>query len=385
MENLSIITSIISSNPTSLGALPMILLLLVGLIVGSYLNVVIYRGSCKYEPGKYQGKLTVCSPKKSFCPECLTTLSAIENIPLFSWIIQGGKCKHCKAPISIQYPLVEASVPILWLWAWVTSPTVGAFLTNALFIALLIAATGIDIKTLKIPNALTLWGSAAILLLAAVTTPETLQDRVLGCLAAATLTYLLVELGKVLFGKKVVKLKPPIEFEWDQKSGILLIQDADKTLKESEPLIASELFNRPTDFIELKGETNKEDKDLGGKSRLLHLWITQTETRRDGPKGEICDKETPIGGTIKTMVFPQEAMGMGDVKLMGLVGAGLGLLPSLHALVLAAICGAIYGIALRLIAVARKQNAPKLIAFGPWISVAAIALLLASGYIYSIF
>jgi leader peptidase (prepilin peptidase)/N-methyltransferase len=51
----------------------------------------------------------------SHCPHCKHKLSWYENIPLFSWIIQGGKCRHCKAPISLQYPLVEALTSVLVL------------------------------------------------------------------------------------------------------------------------------------------------------------------------------------------------------------------------------------------------------------------------------
>src|SRR4051794_798406 len=71
---------------------------LVGLAVGSFLNVVIYRVPI--------GKSIVTPP--SACPKCNTPVAPRDNIPVLSWLLLRGKCRHCQAHISIRYPIVEA-------------------------------------------------------------------------------------------------------------------------------------------------------------------------------------------------------------------------------------------------------------------------------------
>lgn len=72
---------------------------LLGLCVGSFLNVVIYR---------LPRELSIRQPRWSFCPACGTTLRWYDNIPLASWLLLRGRCRACQAPISVRYPLVEA-------------------------------------------------------------------------------------------------------------------------------------------------------------------------------------------------------------------------------------------------------------------------------------
>src|SRR5579862_5140211 len=71
---------------------------LIGLAVGSFLNVVIYRVPI--------GKSIVSPP--SACPECHTPVAPRDNIPVLSWLVLRGKCRQCGAPISVRYPIVEA-------------------------------------------------------------------------------------------------------------------------------------------------------------------------------------------------------------------------------------------------------------------------------------
>ena len=91
-----------------------------GLMVGSFFNVVIHRlpkmmerewhANCLELQGKEvpeQTKYTIVTPR-SACPSCGHEITALENIPIISYLILGGKCKGCKAKISMRYPLVEA-------------------------------------------------------------------------------------------------------------------------------------------------------------------------------------------------------------------------------------------------------------------------------------
>jgi leader peptidase (prepilin peptidase)/N-methyltransferase len=76
-----------------------------GLVFGSFLNVVVYR--CPRA-------LSVVRPP-SFCPWCKTEIQSRDNVPLLSWIVLGGRCRHCKGPISIRYPLVEAATALVFV------------------------------------------------------------------------------------------------------------------------------------------------------------------------------------------------------------------------------------------------------------------------------
>jgi leader peptidase (prepilin peptidase) / N-methyltransferase len=115
-----------------------------GLVVGSFLNVVIYRVP-RHE--------SVLSPP-SACPECGTAIGARDNVPVISWALLRGRCRHCGAPISVQYPLVELATAALfgglaarfgYDWA------LPAYL--ALFAGLL-ALSWIDVEMLILPRAI---------------------------------------------------------------------------------------------------------------------------------------------------------------------------------------------------------------------------------------
>ncbi|MGE0358336.1 MAG: A24 family peptidase [Burkholderiales bacterium] len=139
-----------------------------GLAVGSFLNVVIHRlplmmdaewrADCAELEGREAPpaeKLGLVFPR-SRCPSCGAPVTAAQNIPIASWIALGGKCAACKAPIGVRYPLVEAFTGIVsaflaWRLGW------GAALPAALVFAwALIAASAIDLDTQFLPDRITL-------------------------------------------------------------------------------------------------------------------------------------------------------------------------------------------------------------------------------------
>ena len=85
---------------------------LFGACWGSFLNVCIYR---------IPAELSVVKPR-SRCPKCMTNLAWRDNIPIFGWLVLGGKCRYCKAPISARYPSIELLTALLFTWVWLKYP-----------------------------------------------------------------------------------------------------------------------------------------------------------------------------------------------------------------------------------------------------------------------
>lgn len=120
-------------------------IILFGALVGSFLNVIIYRVPI--------GKSIVFPNSK--CPKCEVPINPFDNIPIFSWIILGGKCRGCKAPISIRYPAVEALHSILWVliyWQLGFTPLLPVAL---LFASVMVALMFIDAEHMILPNVIT--------------------------------------------------------------------------------------------------------------------------------------------------------------------------------------------------------------------------------------
>ena len=140
-----------------------------GLLVGSFLNVVILRLPRRLEwqwkrdateileqPEIYDPPPPGIVIEPSHCPHCKHKLSWYENIPLFSWLALRGKCRHCHAPISAQYPLVElltGALALVSVWqfgfGW---QGFGAIVLSCFLVAL----SGIDLRTQLLPDQLTL-------------------------------------------------------------------------------------------------------------------------------------------------------------------------------------------------------------------------------------
>ena len=124
--------------------------ILVGLAVGSFLNVVIYRlprGESLFFPG-------------SHCPHCGHALSALDNVPLVAWLAQRGKCRYCGASVSVRYPLVEMLCGALFALAVAQYGVTLTALAACIFGALLIAIAFIDLDHLLVLDGTTLAGAA---------------------------------------------------------------------------------------------------------------------------------------------------------------------------------------------------------------------------------
>lgn len=122
-----------------------------GLIAGSYLNVVIHRLP--------RGLSTVLP--RSACPVCGAPIQARDNVPLLSFVVLGGRCRGCRAPIPWRYPLVEAATALLFVACLERFGVSLAAAAAALFCCLMIALCLIDLEHLLLPDRLTLPGIAA--------------------------------------------------------------------------------------------------------------------------------------------------------------------------------------------------------------------------------
>lgn len=124
-----------------------------GAMIGSFLNVVIYRVPA--------GQSIVRPP--SHCA-CGTPIPWRHNLPIVSWLVLRGRAACCGRPYSVRYAFIELLTGILFLTAWLRLPPVAAFGAMVL-LALLIAATFIDLDHMIIPDGITIWGTLAAVLL----------------------------------------------------------------------------------------------------------------------------------------------------------------------------------------------------------------------------
>ncbi|MHB1561599.1 MAG: prepilin peptidase [Isosphaeraceae bacterium] len=274
---------------------------LIGTIVGSFLNVCIYR---------IPWEKSVVWPG-SHCPRCWAAIEPRDNIPIVSWLALRGECRRCGSAIAIRYPLVEMLVGLLYLgaflldvaaapraaWGQFTTTQLVAAAYHAIFLSLLVAATFIDFDLMMIPDQITVTGM--VVGLAMGTAWPGIRPAPSG---AAT------HLGGFLAG-------------------------------------------------------------LGGL--IVGAGLTQTIRAAAG------------------FVFRREAMGLGDVTLLGMIGAFMGWQAAVLAFFLAAFLGLVPA-AWKLLNYLRKwigggqlSSSDREIPYGPYLSMAAALLLFAWPYAWS--
>ncbi|MDP1733136.1 MAG: A24 family peptidase [Sulfuritalea sp.] len=198
------------NDPTTLAVTGVVF----GLLIGSFLNVVIHRlpiimerdwriqcAELAVSPAPTFEPLSLLSPR-SRCPHCGHPIGALENIPILSYLLQKGRCKGCGKAISLRYPLVEAVTGLLFGYAaWRYGPTLAGAGT-LLFIAAMIALTCIDFDTQLLPDDITLPLLWVGLLLNVGGTFTTLSHAVIGAAAGYLILWLVYWLFKLATGKE---------------------------------------------------------------------------------------------------------------------------------------------------------------------------------------
>ncbi len=186
----------------------------IGLLIGSFLNVVIHRipvmlqretdnfiAMERDEPPPHTGHYHLLAPR-SACPSCGHRLSAVENIPLFSWLWLRGHCRHCRAPIAWRYPAVEMLAALLSGWViWRLGSDING-VAALLLVWTMLALTFIDLDTLFLPDDLTLPLMWAGLLVNLSGTFVPLPDAVIGAAAGYLLLWLVYWAFRLATGKE---------------------------------------------------------------------------------------------------------------------------------------------------------------------------------------
>jgi len=165
-----------------------------GAMLGSFLNVLILRLP-KDESVVFPG---------SHCPRCQAPIAWYDNIPILSWVILGGKCRHCHESISVQYPLIELFTALLWAAAaWHYGGNLTG-LTAAVLGTLLLGIAVTDARHFLIPDEYTLGGLALGLLLSARGGWDGLLQAVIGAAVGFALLYGVAVAGTKMFGKEAM-------------------------------------------------------------------------------------------------------------------------------------------------------------------------------------
>ena len=281
---------------------------LFGLVVGSFLNVCIFRlpRNC----------MSIVKPR-SRCPKCLNWIAWYDNFPVVSWTLLGGKCRYCKNPISIRYTLVELLTGALFLYAgrralygvhdpsW---PQAVGFALECWLLGAMIVCTFIDLEFRILPDEITLsW-------------------VVIGLAASAAFPFLHGWSGSVASGGSIVVRA----FHYLPGHGL--------PFEIREPHVASLIAGA-----------------LGAVAGGGSIWLV---------------------GVLGKLVFRKDAMGLGDVKYMAMIGSVLGWRGVLLTFVLACLTGSIFGIG-KYAAVRKIGYVP----FGPFLSLGALTMLFWSGLV----
>lgn len=361
----------------------LLLAVLFGLAVGSFLNVVIHR---------VPRRLSLVRPG-SHCPRCGAPLRWRDNIPLLSFLLLKGRCRACRQPISWVYPAVEVGTALVFAllvwergWGWTVLP-------DAVFVSLLIALAVIDARHRLLPDALTYPGFVlAVGLRALVPTgggthevifrsepARFLLEHALGAGAALILgscavLMLLERVDYRLLGRKLAEPETsPAETT---------------SLPEARAAVASDPCEKAAgDRSGDGGDRETWSPEWAAVLLAIGLAGVFIALGRSDARLAASGLRSALGAFVGAVVGSGilwlsrlgyyalrrlEGVGFGDVKMMLLVGAFLGWGGAFATIFLASVLGSIYGVTLMLLTRERNPTLP----FGSFLSLAALVVLL---------
>jgi leader peptidase (prepilin peptidase)/N-methyltransferase len=325
-----------------------------GCMVGSFLNVCIYRMPI--------GKSVISPP--SHCPNCNYSIPFYLNIPLVTWLMLRGKCANCREPISVRYFLVELLTGLMFLGCWLLygRESTGVALVLCLVMAGLIVATFIDLAHFIIPDEITIGGAVVGFLCSFIvpglhgftTAMPSLKASFIGIVVGGLIVEAVRQLGKLAFGR----MKFPLEGQTK-----VLFGDTGVVFPDRE-MPYEDIFYRKSDAIRFHA-TRVEladrcyiNADVALSPLKLKIGTDEFAPEQNLYMEVVTDK----------MVLPREAMGFGDVKFMAAIGAFLGWKATIFSLIVSSFLGAILGGVLILLKRHERSNP---IPFGPYIAAAA--------------
>jgi len=325
-----------------------------GCMVGSFLNVCIHRLPL--------GQSVVSPP--SHCPHCNYSIPWYLNIPLVTWVYLRGRCRNCGAPISVRYFLVELLTGVLFVGCWLSvgRQSVWLAIVYCFFLAGLIAATFIDFEHFIIPDEITIGGMIAGFgcsfllpsLHGATSLIVSMKQSLIGMAVGAGIIYFILRLGKLVFGRHRMSLSAETKILFTDTA----VQLPDKAIPYED------LFYRKSDTIVVRART-VELVDRCYRDVVVRL---SPAALRIGEE-KLNPEEVPFLETVSSeIILPREAMGLGDVKFMGAIGAFLGWRAVIFSLVISSLIGSLVGLTL---VVLRKRGLSSRLPYGPYIAVAA--------------
>lgn len=167
---------------------------LFGAVLGSFLNVCILR---------LPAQLSVVSPG-SRCPKCGYALRWYDNIPILSWLMLGGKCRSCRTPISIQYPLIELATALIWAaFAWWVGPSL-EMLRGGLFFTILLGIAMTDAREYIIPDEFSVGGLVIAILFSLDGGFKSIGVALLGAVVGFAVLYAVALAGKAMFKEEAM-------------------------------------------------------------------------------------------------------------------------------------------------------------------------------------
>ena len=225
-----------------------ILSALCGLVVGSFLNVCIYR----LPRGEFFSK------NRSFCPNCKSPIKAYDNIPLLSYIILRGKCRSCGERISPRYPLVELLTCALWVGNYAAFGLDGMTIVYDITVAVLIVAAFVDLDTFEIPDS----GIITLLILGAITFAPfggvSWQDKLIGCACVSVPMLIVCLFGGMGFGDVKLYFVLGLLLGWQKILVVFLLSVVSGAVVSVVYLVIKRRKAAADDSIENSGEQDEE-------------------------------------------------------------------------------------------------------------------------------
>jgi leader peptidase (prepilin peptidase) / N-methyltransferase len=331
-----------------------------GAVIGSFLNVCVYRLPLD---------LSVNEPRRSFCPACKKPIPWHQNLPLISWLVLRGRCANCGNKIAFRYFAVELITAVLFLATWQRFLWPMA-IVYWIFVSLLIVGTFIDLEHFIIPDQVTIGGAVAGLV-ASLAVPELMSTDshivavIRSGLAAAlgyVILWMVLEAGKFAFGKKRIRFDAPTSFTWTRHG-----EDADLLVGEERSLW-SDYFARENDRLLLYCDEAKIDNRVYGGVTLEFYY---NRVLVEGETFEL-DQANEISGVVRELQIPREAMGRGDLKFLAAIGAFLGWRAVLFSVFAGSLVGSLVGLVT--LVVGKRVWSAKL-PFGPYLAFGAVSWL----------